>query len=92
MEIPESLLKAFEESLTRVRTLPKRPSNEMLLKLYGLNKQATRGDVGEEKPSMFDVVGMAKYNAWEELKGTSKEAAMKEYIKLVDDLFVDQAE
>ncbi|MEM7515145.1 MAG: acyl-CoA-binding protein [Bacteroidota bacterium] len=92
MEIPESLLKAFEESLTRVRTLPKRPSNEMLLKLYGLNKQATRGDVGIEKPGVFDVVGQAKYNAWEELKGTPKEAAMKEYIKLVDQLFVDMSE
>ena len=62
-------------------------SNENLLKLYGLFKQATEGDITIEKPSnMFDFKGIAKYNAWEELKGISREDAMKRYIETVKEL------
>ncbi|MEM9932078.1 MAG: acyl-CoA-binding protein [Bacteroidota bacterium] len=92
MDITEELLKAFESSLERVRKLPTRPSNDMLLKLYGLNKQATKGDINIEKPDMFDVVKQAKYAAWEELQGLSKGEAMKQYIQLVDQLFSELSE
>jgi 2,4-dienoyl-CoA reductase len=58
-------------------------SNEEKLKFYALFKQATEGDLDatkNSKPGMFDVKGKYKWDAWNELKGMSKEAAMKAYI------------
>lgn len=75
--------KQFEEAVAKAKSLPDQ-SNEVLLQFYGLFKQATEGDVNIEKPTnMFDFKGVAKYNAWEALKGLSKEEAMKQYIDLV---------
>jgi diazepam-binding inhibitor (GABA receptor modulating acyl-CoA-binding protein) len=76
----------FEEASVKSKSLPEQ-SNENLLKLYSLFKQATEGDVNIEKPSnMFDFKGIAKFNAWDELKGISKEDAMQKYIDLVKQL------
>jgi diazepam-binding inhibitor (GABA receptor modulating acyl-CoA-binding protein) len=80
------LLKEFEESVVKSKQLPSQ-TNENLLKLYSLYKQATEGDVNIDKPTnMFDIVGNSKYNAWEKLKGLGKEDAMKNYINLVKEL------
>jgi len=77
---------AFETAAVRVKELTYRPTNEQLLKLYALYKQGTEGDVHGDKPGMFDFKGAAKYKAWEELKGTSKEEAQSQYTVLVEDL------
>ncbi|MGN6645516.1 MAG: acyl-CoA-binding protein [Cytophaga sp.] len=80
------LIKAFEESVLSSKSLPAQ-SNENLLKLYSLYKQATEGDVNIEKPTnFFDIAGIAKFNAWESLKGITKESAMTQYIDLVTNL------
>jgi len=80
------LIKTFEESVLASKSLPGQ-SNENLLKLYSLYKQATEGDVNIEKPSnFFDIAGIAKYNAWEAVKGITKENAMQQYIDLVASL------
>jgi len=77
----------FEQAAASSKTLAQKPDNETLLKLYSLYKQATEGDVSGDVPSNpFDFVAKAKYNAWEELKGKSKETAMQEYIDLVTKL------
>lgn len=76
----------FEEAAVKSKSLPEQ-SNENLLLLYSLYKQATEGDVNIEKPTnMFDFKGIAKYNAWEELKGLGKEVAMQKYVDLVKEL------
>ena len=82
------LQQQFELAVANSKTLYQKPSNEVLLQLYSLYKQATEGDVTEDKaPSNpFDFVNKAKYNAWSELKGKSKEDAMKGYINLVEKL------
>lgn len=55
--------------------------------MYSLYKQATTGDVNSEPPSNpFDFVNKAKYDAWVSLKGKTKEAAMQEYVDLVNRL------
>lgn len=79
----ESKLQAAAEAVTR---LAEAPDNQTKLKLYGLYKQATQGDVSGDKPGMFDFVGNAKYGAWEALRGTSREQASEQYIALVADL------
>lgn len=76
----------FEKAVARSKEFTKRPSNEELLQLYALFKQATEGDVTGERPGGFDFKGIAKFDAWEELKGISQDRAMEEYIKLVDRL------
>jgi acyl-CoA-binding protein len=80
------LQQQFDQAVERSKTLPQRPTNEELLQLYALFKQATEGDVTGERPGGFDFKNIAKYDAWEELKGKSKEQAQQEYIALVDKL------
>lgn len=83
MELKEQFEKAAAES----KTLSEKPSNDTLLQLYSLYKQSTEGDNNTEAPSNpFDFVAKAKYEAWSALKGKSSEAAMQEYIKLVEKL------
>lgn len=76
----------FETAATDVKNLKAKPSDEEMLKVYSLYKQATVGDVNTARPGMLDFTGKAKWDAWESQKGKSKEDAMKEYIELVDQL------
>lgn len=76
----------FEASAERIQSLDERPDNDTLLKLYALYKQGAEGDVSGDKPGFFDFVGVAKYEAWEKLKGTEQDDAKKQYIALVDSL------
>ncbi|MEP0775338.1 MAG: acyl-CoA-binding protein [Acidobacteriota bacterium] len=76
----------FDAAVTRAKSLPRRPSDEQLLELYGLYKQATAGDVHGEEPGFFDFVGRAKYDAWARRKGMSAEEARRAYVALVDQL------
>ena len=81
-----NLKEEFEQALNQVRSLDTRPSNENLLKLYGLYKQATAGDVRDDRPGGFDFKAAAKYNVWISLKGKDKAEAESEYVALVEDL------
>ena len=76
----------FENAVTDSKALSEKPSNDTLLQLYSLYKQATEGDINGEPPGMFDFVAKAKYDAWTSLKGKTKEEAMAEYIRLVNKL------
>ena len=77
----------FEQAVADSKNLSQKPSNDVLLQLYSLYKQATEGDINTEPPSnMFDFVGKAKYDAWASLKGKSGDTAMTEYINLVQSL------
>ena len=77
----------FEQAVADSRNLTERPSNESLLALYGLYKQATEGDNTLDPPANpFDFVSKAKYEAWMNLKGKTMEDAMQEYVSLVNKL------
>ncbi len=80
------LKEQFEQAVTKSKELTKRPTNEELLQLYALYKQATDGDVAGERPGGFDFKAIAKYDAWAALKGKSIEASRSEYIQLVERL------
>lgn len=81
-----NLHEQFEQAVSESKQLPEKPSNDILLKIYSLYKQATQGDVSGEKPSGFDFVNLAKYNAWESLKGKTSEESMQEYVDLINSL------
>lgn len=81
-----SLLDQFTQAQADSKNLAERPDNMTLLKIYALFKQASSGDATGERPGMTDFVARAKFDAWAELKGTSKDSAMQEYIDLIEDL------
>ena len=85
----EDLQQQFEQAQKEVKTLPAKPDNDMLLRLYALYKQGSEGDVTGTRPGMFDFVGGAKFDAWEKLRGTAQEQAQTDYIKLVQRLLAD---
>lgn len=76
----------FEAAVAHSKNLSERPSNATLLQLYALYKQATVGDNTEKKPGFSDMVGRAKWDAWNGLKGTASEAAMQSYVDLIESL------
>ncbi len=76
----------FEAAVANSKKLSERPDNNTLLKIYGLYKQATAGDNTEKKPGFGDMVGRAKWDAWNGLKGTSSDDAMQQYVDLIKSL------
>lgn len=79
-----ALTEQFEAAVAASKTLPAKPDNDTLLKLYSLFKQAQEGDAPEKGDyGMFDFVAKAKHDAWVQLKGLGKEAAMQQYVDLV---------
>ena len=76
----------FEAAVANSKKLAERPDNATLLKIYGLYKQATAGDITEKKPGFGDMVGRAKWDAWNGFKGVSSDDAMQQYIDLIESL------
>ncbi|MDP1687035.1 acyl-CoA-binding protein [Hydrogenophaga sp.] len=76
----------FETAVANSKNLSERPDNATLLKIYALYKQATEGDVDGKKPGFGDMVGRAKWDAWNGFKGTDKDGAMQQYIDLIQSL------
>ncbi|WP_374964956.1 acyl-CoA-binding protein [Spongiibacter tropicus] len=78
----------FDEAVNYIQSAEGdfKPSNEMKLEFYALYKQATEGDVAGKRPGMMDFVGRAKFDAWEKLKGMSKDDAMQQYIDKLESL------
>ncbi len=76
----------LQEAAEKSRQLPTRPSNEELLQLYALYKQATEGNASGERPGGFDFKAIAKFDAWKALEGMSEDQAAKCYIDFVDEL------
>jgi acyl-CoA-binding protein len=81
-----SLQEQFEQAAAESKNLPERPDNMTLLKIYALYKQGASGDVEGKRPGMMDMVARAKFDAWDALKGTSKEDAMQQYVDLITEL------
>ena len=76
----------FDKAMADSKKLPERPDNSTLLQIYALYKQGSEGDVQGKRPGFTDLVGRAKWDAWNALKGTSSEQAMQDYIDLIDSL------
>jgi diazepam-binding inhibitor (GABA receptor modulator, acyl-CoA-binding protein) len=77
---------AFEQAVEDSKNLAQRPDNATMLKLYALYKQATAGDVDGQRPGFTDLIRRAKWDAWNELEGTSGDDAKDRYVALVEDL------
>ena len=76
----------FETAVAESKNLTERPDNATLLKIYALYKQASAGDNTDKKPGFSDMVGRAKWDAWNEFKDTSSQDAMQQYVDLIESL------
>jgi acyl-CoA-binding protein len=81
-----TLNEQFEQAVADSKQLSERPDNMTMLKLYALYKQGSSGDVDGKRPGFADMVGRAKWDAWNELKGQTADEARQAYIDLVEDL------
>ena len=79
----------FKESVEKVRnSKPKtHVDNKVKLHFYALYKQATVGDNRSDKPSIFNTVGKAKWDAWNSKKGMKREVAMRQYTLLTSKFY-----
>jgi diazepam-binding inhibitor (GABA receptor modulator, acyl-CoA-binding protein) len=76
----------FDAAMADSKNLAERPDNATLLKIYSLYKQGSTGDNTDKKPGFGDMVGRAKWDAWNGLKGTSTDDAMQQYVDLIESL------
>ena len=58
----------------------------MLLKLYGLYKQGSYGDVSQERPGFSELIGRTKWDAWHHYVGMPVETAQQQFVDLVSTL------
>ena len=79
----EELDELFNNSVQEVQNLSKKPSDQDLLKLYGLYKQSLFGNNTPQQPSFFDFKTKSKWHAWRDNFGKGKQKAKKEYIEFV---------
>lgn len=83
----DDLTARFDQAVAASKQLPDKPDNMTLLRLYALYKQASSGDADPgARPGMADLVGRAKWDAWDALRGKSAPDARQEYIALVESL------
>lgn len=77
----------FTEMLQKVKdaTIDFNPTNAQKLKLYAFYKQATIGDIQGECPSVVNLIERAKWQAWNAIKGMSKEDAMQGYLNVFNE-------
>ncbi|KAI9303347.1 acyl CoA binding protein-domain-containing protein [Cunninghamella echinulata] len=78
----------FESAFDYLNTHKINVSKENKLKFYGYFKQATTGDCTLGKPSLFEFVARAKWDAWNNLKGMTSSDAMEAYVVLLESLNV----
>ena len=82
----EELQNKFTQVADLVKKVKTQPSDEELLKLYGLYKQATVGDNKNEAPGFLDFKGKSKHAAWLACLGKDKYTSEVEYITYVNAL------
>lgn len=58
-------------------------NKDQKLEVYALMQQGSKGDVEGDRPGILSPIERAKWDAWEKLKGTSKEEAQKRFVELM---------
>ena len=75
-----SIEEEFKKYSENIKNIKNTPSDNDLLILYGLYKQATVGDCNTQRPGFLDFRGKSKWDSWNKYKNISKEEAMQKYI------------
>ena len=78
--------KEFQTAVEYVNKLSQTPNDNELLELYKYYKQATVGNINIVQPSLLNMKGRTKWNAWNSVKGLEKKVAEREYVIIVNSL------
>ncbi|KAL6086767.1 hypothetical protein STEG23_020375 [Scotinomys teguina] len=73
----------FDKAAEEVKLLKTQPSDEEMLFIYSHFKQATVGDVNTDRPGLLDLKGKAKWDSWNNLKGTWKRRQKKQQSSII---------
>lgn len=78
------LLEEFNNAVNAIKNTPPNSSltNDVKLNFYKYYKQATIGDCNTTQPWSVQIEARAKWDAWNSIKGTTKEDAMFAYCNL----------
>ncbi|XP_004397000.1 PREDICTED: acyl-CoA-binding protein-like [Odobenus rosmarus divergens] len=76
----------FDKTAEDAKRLMTEPADDEMLFTYSPYEQGTVGSTNTEQPRLLDFKGKAKWDAWNQLKGTSREDAMKASNNKVEDL------
>ncbi|XP_031708796.1 acyl-CoA-binding domain-containing protein 7 [Anarhichas minor] len=76
----------FQKMAEDVKNVKTKPTDQELLDLYGLYKQAMVGEINTDRPGMMDLKGKAKWDAWTSRNGMSKDDAMSAYVTLAKEV------
>ncbi|GAA5895271.1 hypothetical protein JCM6882_006633 [Rhodosporidiobolus microsporus] len=81
---PDWVHARFERAVDIIQSLPKsgpiQTNYDDKLSLYASYKQATEGDIKTNRPGLLDVLGRAKWDAWNKRKGLSQMEAERLYV------------
>ncbi|XP_039547210.1 acyl-CoA-binding domain-containing protein 4 isoform X2 [Pimephales promelas] len=84
MSETEDCQRRFQAAVDVIQTLPKngsyKPSYDVMLRFYGLYKQAVNGPCTAPRPGFWDPIGRYKWDAWNQLGDMSRESAMAAYV------------
>jgi len=78
-------MEQFDAATVKIQALPV-ASPEIMLKLYGLYKQGTQGDITGDRPGMLEMRARAKFDSWASRRGMHVDEAKEEYVDYVDEL------
>lgn len=84
MELNDNFLNKTELIRNSTTNDNEKVDNNTKLIFYKYYKQATLGDCNSECPNFFELSKRAQWDAWNNIKGTTKEDAMKMYIYYAD--------
>ena len=77
----------FTLAIESVRKLKTTPSDEDMLLLYGLYKQALYGNIKSNQPNIFNVKERRKWSSWKSHAGKGSSKCKKEYIIMDETIY-----
>merc|ERR1712039_353278 len=81
---PATLALRFKEAQREAaKKLKASTPHDTRMKVFGLLKQAKKGDIKGERPDDSRKVDQDKHDSWTKCKGMSKEGAMEAYVRSV---------
>ena len=82
----DDINETFQKAAENVKKLTIRPSDKVLLELYGLYKQSTIGNINTPQPWAIQVEQRSKWDAWKSYENMEKNLAMTRYIIIANRL------
>jgi len=76
----------FINASNTIKNINGNMTNDELLFLYGLYKQATVGNINITRPNFLDMKGGAKWDSWNKNKDTSLYDSEVNYINFVNSM------